>query len=90
MGIYPENAVVNAIVWLSTGIQVAKDIDARDSVLACATEIRKSLGKLKNPGFIKDMAAEVAKIQSQIAWEKKGQDLTTAKEGFLIVNNIWK
>ena len=67
-----------------------KGIDARDSVLACATEIHKSLGRLKNPGFIKDMAAEVTKIQSQTVWEKKGQCLTTAKEGFLIVNNIWK
>lgn len=90
MGIYPDNAVVNAIVWLSTRLQVLKGVDLHDDVLACAAEIRKSLGKLKDPAFIKDMAADVAKIQSQVAWDKAGQDMPTAKEGSLIVNNIWR
>ena len=90
MGIYPENAAVNAIVWLSTGLQASKGADIHDDVLACATEIRKSLGKLKDPMVIKDMAADVAKIQSQVAWDKAGQDMPTAKEGSLIVNNIWR
>ena len=89
MGIYPGNAVVNAIFWLTIGIQ-GSDTDPGDSVLACATEIRKSLGRLKNPGFVVDMAGGVAKIQSQVSWDKKGQDIATAKEGFLIVNNTWK
>jgi len=90
MGIYPDNAVVNAIVWLSTRLQVSKGDDLHDDVLACAVEIRKSLGKLRDPTFIKDMAADVAKIQSQVAWDKVGQDMPTAKEGSLIVNNIWR
>ena len=50
MGIYSDNAVVNTILWLATGIQVAKGIHARGSVLACATEIRKSPERLKTPG----------------------------------------
>jgi len=90
MGIYPDNAVVNAIIWLPTGLRSSGDIDIRDSISICATEVRKSLGRLKNPEFIKDMAANVAKIQSRVAWDKDGQDFATAKEGFLIVNNIWK
>lgn len=90
MGIYPENAVVNAIFWLSTGLKVPESVDPHDGVLAWATELRKSLGRLKDPRFVKDMAADVAKIQSQVAWDKKGQDLPAAKEGCLIVNNLWK
>ncbi|KAF9647752.1 hypothetical protein BDM02DRAFT_2523331 [Thelephora ganbajun] len=90
MGIYPENAVVNAIIWLSAGFELPKDVDPRDGVLACATEIRKLLERLKNPEFVKDMAADVAKIQSQVAWDKKGQDLAAAREGSLMVNNLWK
>ena len=87
---YPGNAVVNAIFWLPTDLQVSEDAELRGSVLARATEIRKSLGKLRNPDFIKDMVADVAKIQSQVAWDKKGQDLASAREGCLIVNNTWK
>ena len=90
MGIYPVNAVVNAIFWLPTGLQVSKGVGPHDDVLTNATEIRKSLGRLKEPMFIKDMAADVVKIQSQVAWDKAGQDLATAKEGFLIVNNVWR
>jgi len=62
MGIYPDNAVVNAIFWLSIKLQASKGVDLRDGVLACAVEIRKSLGMLKDPMFINDMAADVAKI----------------------------
>lgn len=90
MGIYPGNAVVNAIFWLSTGLKVPSDLDPHDSVLAWATELRKSLRKRKDPRFIKDMVADLAKIQSQIAWNKEGQDLPAAKEGCLSVNNQWK
>lgn len=90
MGIYPDNAVVNAIIWLPAKLQVSKLIDPHDNVLAWATKIRESLGRLKDPGFVKDMAAGVAKMQSQVAWDRKGQDIPTAKEGCLIVNNTWK
>ena len=88
--IYPINAAVNAVVWLSTGLQVSKDTGPCDSILASATEIRKSLGRLKDPKFINDMAAGVAKIQSQVAWNKEGQDLRAGREGYLIVNNTLK
>ena len=90
MGIYPDNAVVNAIFWLPTRLQVSKGVSLHDGILVCAAEIRNSLGRLKNPAFIKGMAANVAKIQSQVAWDKTGQDLSTGKEGSLIVNNTWK
>src|SRR5579872_5224221 len=90
MGMYPENAVVNAIFWLSTNFQVPENSSPHESVLAFATEIRKSLGNLKDPEFIEDMAAGVAKMQSQIAWDKKCQDVPSAKEGCLIVNNTWR
>lgn len=90
MGIYPVNAAVNAIVWLSTVLQASKGSDLRDDTLACSIEIRKSLEKLKDPVFVKDTAADVAKIQSQVAWDRAGQDMPTAREGFLIVNNIWR
>ena len=89
MGIYPDNAVVNAILWFSMGIQ-SSDIDPCDSVLACVTEIRKSLGSLKNPEFVADMVGGVAKIQSQVSRDRKGQDIAAAKEGCLIINNTWK
>jgi len=90
MGIYPDNAVVNAIFWLSIRLQASKGDGLHDHVLACAIEIRKSLGALKDPVFVRDMAVHVAKIQSQVAWDKAGQDMPTAKEGSLIVNNIWR
>lgn len=91
MGIYPHNAVVYSIIWHVTNVEVSKPVDPRDSVLICATKIRESLCRLENPGFIKDTAADVAKIQSRIAWDKRFQDTSTAKEpGCLIVNNTWK
>lgn len=90
MGIYPDNAAVNAIIWLSIDLEAPNDLNPHDSVLAWATGIRKSLGRLKDPKFIKDMAADMAKVQAQVAWDVKGQDIPAAKEGCLIVNNLWK
>jgi len=90
MGIHPVNAVANAIVWLSAELQVPKDADLRDAVLACATEIRKPFEKLKNPRCVRDMATDLAKIQSQVTWDKNGQDFASAKEGCLIVNIFQK
>ena len=85
MGVYPLNAVLNAFVFLSTGVQVSKGVDPHDDVLACATEIRKSLEKLKDPELIRDMAANVAKVQSRIAWDKGGY-LSDPKAGCLVTN----
>ena len=90
MGIYPANAVLNAIIWISIGRQVSRSVDAHDDVLACATEIRKSLGRLKDPKFIKGVAADIAKMLSQVAWNTKRGNRTVAKEGCLIVNSTWK
>lgn len=87
---YPHNVVANSIVWLSAHIPVSKPVDPRDSVLLYATKMRESLGRLKNPEFVKDMAADVAKILSQVAWDKKCQDVSMPREGCLIVNNTWK
>jgi len=86
MGIYPVNAVVNAILWLSAGLQVSKGTDPRDSILADAAEIRKSMDKLKDPKLVRNMAADVASIQSQVAWDKNGQGVASANEGCLIAN----
>ena len=36
--------------------------------------------------FVKDVATDLAKIQSQITWDKNGQDLASAKDGCLIAN----
>ena len=88
MGIYPVNAALNAIVWLSTGLQIPKGLKPQDAVLAYTTEIHKLLEKFKNPRSIKEMAADLAKVQSQVAWDKSGQDLASAKEGCLVANII--
>ena len=91
MGMYPDNAVLNAIIPVSTGVQISKGVDPREGVLACATRIRNSLGRLKDPMFIKDSVVDLAKIQSQHAWDKNGQHpLTTKGPGCLVVNNMWK
>jgi len=85
MGIYPLNAVVNAVVVLPMGLQLPEGVDAHHDVLACATEIRKSLEKLKDPKLmIKDLVTDFAKIQSQAAWNKSG--LAPPEEGCLTVN----
>jgi len=85
MGIYPLNAVVNAFVLLPIRPQLSNGAGPRDGVLACATEIRKSLEKLKDPRLIEDMAASIAKVQSRIAWDRGGY-LADPKEGCLVVN----
>jgi len=86
MGIHPINTTANAIAWLSAGIQLPTGADLRGVVLAYATEIRKPLEKLRDPMFVKDVATDLAKIQSQITWDKNGQDLASAKDGCLIAN----
>jgi len=85
MGIYPLHAVVNAFIFLTIRPQLSKGVGPRDGVLACATEIRRSLEKLKDPKLIEDMAANVAKVQSRIAWDKGGY-LSDPKEGCLVTN----
>jgi len=86
MGIYPVNAVVNAVIWLSTGLQAQKGTDPCDRVLIHAAEIRRSMDKLKDPKVVKDMAADVAKVQSQVAWDKDGQDMVNVNTSCLVVN----
>ena len=90
MGIYPVNAVVNAVIWLPVGLQAPKGADPYDSVAAHAAEICKSMDKLKDPKSIKDMAADLAKIQSQVAWDKNGQDMANVSEDCLVVNITWR
>ena len=93
MGISPPNAALNAFFWLPTaaGPQVSKGIDSRDGVLAWAIEMRKSLARLKDPGFLKDMVADLAKRLSHTAWVKGSlSDLLIEREGLLLVNNVSK
>ena len=90
MGIHPLNAAFNAFFWLPTPYQDSKDADIHDNVLACATGLRKSLMRLKDPEFVKDTAAGFAKVQSEVSWNKMGQDLPSAPEGTLTVNSLWK
>jgi len=85
MGIYPLNAVVNAFIFLPTGVQLSKGTDPHDDVLTCATNIRKSMEKLKDPKWVHEMAANVAKVQSRIAWDRGGY-LSNPKEGCLVTN----
>ena len=89
MGISPTNAL-NAVVWLSVGLHVPKGLDIRDSVVAHAAEIRKSMDRLGDPRSIKDMVAGLAKIQSQVAWDKNGQDMANVNESCLVVNILWR
>jgi len=84
MGIYPVNAVVNATVFLPIGRQHSKGDDPRSDILACATGIRDSLKKLKDPRVIEDMVTDFAKIEAQTAWDKHVRG--PPKEGFLVVN----
>jgi len=62
----------------------------RDAVVAHAAEIHKSRDKLKDPRLVRDMAADVAKILSQVAWDKNGQDMANANESCLVANVFWK
>ena len=86
MGIYPANAAVNAVIWLSVGLKAPKGANPCDNVVAHAAEIRKSMDKLMDPKSIKDMAADLAKIQSQVAWDKNGQDMANVSEGCMVAN----
>ena len=90
MDIYPVNAVANAVIWLSTRLQAPKGAHPRDSALANAAEIRKSTDKLKDPKFIRGMAANVARVHSQVAWDKCGQDMANVDESCLVVNILRK
>ena len=41
----------------------------------------------KDPRFVKDMAVDMVKAQSQFAWDKSGRpDLLNAEEGYLVVH----
>lgn len=90
MGIFPFTAALNAVFWLPTSYQDSRGSDIRESVLTCATELRKSLGRLSDSKFVEDTAAGFARIQSEVSWDKVGQDLAAAQEGALIVNSLWK
>ena len=91
MGMYPDNAVLNAVILVPTEVQISKGVDPRGGVLDCATRIRDSLGRLKDPRFVEGMVVDLAKRQSQHAWDKSGQHaLTTKGPGCLVVNNMWK
>ena len=90
---YPLNAALNAIVLLSTATrpQVSEGVNLRDDVLTWVTEIRKPLARLKDLGFLKGVATDLAKRLSRTAWAKGGlRDVLIAKEGLLGVNNVWK
>ena len=73
--------MVNAVIWLSVRSQVTKGVDPRDTVVAHAAEIRKSMDKLKDPKLVRNMVTDLAKIQSQVAWNKNGQDMANAMVG---------
>jgi len=73
MGIYPKNAAVNAVITVPIQFQDPKGVDARDRVLACATEMRKTMKRLKDPEFVKDMAAHLARAQSQVSWDRRAK-----------------
>ena len=89
MGVCPINAV-NAVIWLSTRLQVQKGADPRDIVVAHAAEMRKSMDKLKDPRLVRDMVADVAQIHSQVAWDRNGQDMVTTDQGSLVANVLWR
>jgi len=84
MGIYPFNAIVNAIALLPIGWQLQRGVDPRNDVLTCATEIRKSLENLKDPRLIEAMAADFGRILSQSAWNKRSE--VPQSEGSLVIN----
>ena len=90
MGVYPVNAVVNAVIWFPVELRAPKGADPRDVIVAHAAEIRNGMGRLKDPKVVRDLAADVAKIQSQVAWDKSGQDMANVDEGSLVVNVITK
>ena len=89
-GIHPVNAMLNALIWFPVELQTPKSADPRDIIVAHAAEIRQGMGKLKDRRLIRDLVAGVAKIQSQVAWDKVGQDLANADESSLVANVIWR
>ena len=78
--------MVNALAWLPVELQVPKGTESRDIVVAHAAEIRKSMDRFKGPELIISMAADLAKIQSEVAWDKCGQDMANVNETCLVVN----
>ena len=84
MGVFPPNAMANAIGHLSIGLQLPRRVDPCDDVLTSAIEIRKSLEQLKDPRVIKDMAADFSGIWAKSAWDRNTQG--PSKEGCLFMN----
>jgi len=82
--------VANALIWFPVELQAPKGADPRDTIAAHAADIRKGMAKLKNPKLVMDLATDAAKIQSQVAWDKKGQDMANVNEGCLVVNVTWR
>ena len=82
--------MLNAVIWFSVGLPAPKGDDPRDTIAAHAVALRKSMGRLKDPRLVSDMVADVAKIQSQVAWDKDGQDMANVNESSLVVNVAWK
>ena len=78
--------MVNAVIWFPVRLQASKGTDSRGTVVAHAVELRKGMEKLKDLKFIGDLVAGVAKIQSQVAWDKRGQDMANVNERCLVVN----
>jgi len=78
--------MLNALVYFSVELQPLEAVDPRDDVLACATEVRRSLGKLKDPKLITALAAEIGKIQSQSAWDRSIH-IMDWNDGALYLNN---
>jgi len=84
MGIYPNNAVANALVYHLIECQLSKEADPRDDVLACAVEIHKGLQKAKDPKYVEDVVTDFAKMQSDNAWNKMAPGAPI--QGCLFVN----
>jgi len=84
MGIYPFNAIVNAIALLPIGWQLQRGVDPRNDVLTYATEIRKSLENLKDPRLIEAMATNFGRVLSQSAWNKRSE--VPQDEGCMVIN----
>jgi len=82
--------VLNAVIWFSVGLQAPKGADSRDAIAAHAVDLRNSMYKLKDPKLVMDMVADVAKIQSQVAWDKSGQDMANVNESSLVANAAWR
>ena len=91
MGLHPNNTGSNAIIHVPTGVQFSKGVHPREGVLDCATRIRNSLGRLKDPRFVEGMVVDLAKTLSQDAWDKGGQHISATKgPGCLVVNSMSK